>query len=85
MNIECSVPLCLWVPFLVYKDCNSLLTESTGVEAISSLAVCRVCTFECALPRVEGQGKERQTPSHLSIRTQQRDTEREGGEDAMYR
>lgn len=70
----------LWGPFVVRKDCNSLSTESAKVEAISSLAVCSVCMFACALPRVEGQGKDRQTPSHLSIRTQQREREREGGD-----
>lgn len=69
--------MCLWVPSLVYKDCNSLLTESAKVEAISSLAVCRVCVRVCVRTAwVEGQGKERQTPSHLSIGTWQK---KEGG------
>lgn len=55
------------------------------VEAISSFAVCCVCVFVCASLRVEGHGWERQTPSHLSIRTRQ--SKRGGGadrEDVMH-
>lgn len=78
MNIKCSVAVYLWVLFLVYEDCHSLPTESAEVEAISSLVVCCVCMFGCAFLGVEGQGKERQTPSHSSIWTWQR--EREGDE-----
>ncbi len=54
---------------VLYKDCNSPLRDAAKVEAISSLAMCRVFMFSSAFSRVEGQGKERQTPSHLSIRT----------------
>lgn len=51
MNIECAVSECRWLSFLVYKDCNSLLTETAKVEAISSLAVCCVCMFFCVRSR----------------------------------
>lgn len=72
----CLIVSCLYRSFVVCEDHNSPLREGT-IQAISSLAVGRMCTFVHAFLRVEGQGKERQTPSQLSIRTWQRD--RTGG------